>query len=104
VQSTADKIMTCFLAFGPGVVMAHDLIHIHEGDAWKLLQSCYPKLRLSAHEACQELQNAGFKVHAEQVLHGMTLVAAQRACRVCGCAQTRCGSSRLLTEINLTFA
>ena len=79
VRSAADKVMTCFLEFGPGVVMVHDLIHIHEAGTWKLLKSCYPKLRLSANEIRHELEKAGFKTYAQEIVRGMSVLAAQKA-------------------------
>jgi SAM-dependent methyltransferase len=78
VRSTADKIMTCFLEFGPGIVMVHDLIHVHDGSRWRLLKSCYPKLRLSAQEIRQELEQTGFTLYAQEVARGMTTLAAQK--------------------------
>jgi len=79
VRSAADKIMTCFLEFGPGVVMVHDLIHIHEAGTWKLLKSCYPKLRLPTNEIRHELEKAGFKTYAQEIVRGMSVLAAQKA-------------------------
>jgi SAM-dependent methyltransferase len=78
VRSAADKIMTCFLEFGPGVVMVHDLIHIHEAGTWRLLKSCYPKLRLSADEIRHELEKVGFKIYAQETVRGMSVLAAQK--------------------------
>ena len=78
VRSAADKIMTCFLEFGPGVVMVHDLIHIHEAGTWKLLKSCYPKLRLSANEVRHELEKAGFKTYAQEIVRGVSVLGAQK--------------------------
>jgi len=78
VRSAADKVMTCFLEFGPGVVMVHDLIHIHEAGTWKLLKSCYPKLRLSTNEIRHELEEAGFKIYAQEIARGMSVLAAQK--------------------------
>lgn len=78
VRSVPDKIMTCFLEYGPGVVMVHDLIHVREGDSWKLLKSSYPKLRLSADEVRQNLQDVGFEVYAKEIVRGMSVLAARR--------------------------
>lgn len=78
VRTAADKIMTCFLEFGPGIVMVHDLIHIQEGGTWRLLKSCYPKLRLSVQEIRAELEQAGFGIDAQEVTRGMSVLAAQK--------------------------
>jgi SAM-dependent methyltransferase len=78
VRSAADKIMTCFLEYGPGVVMVHDLIHVREGDSWKLLKSSYPKLRLPLDEVRRHLAGEGFEVYAQEVVRGMSVLAARR--------------------------
>jgi SAM-dependent methyltransferase len=78
VRSTADKIMTCFLEYGRGVVMVHDLIHVREGDSWKLLKSSYPKLRLPTDEVRQNLEDAGFEVYSQEAVRGMSILAARR--------------------------
>jgi SAM-dependent methyltransferase len=78
VRSTADKIMTCFLEYGPDVVMVHDLIHIRAGSTWKLVKSCYPKLRLSTDEVRSDLEEVGFKVDVQESFRGMSALAAHR--------------------------
>ena len=78
VRSTADKIMTCFLEYGPVSVMVHDLIHVREGESWKLLKSCYPKLILSVDAVRRSLEEAGFEVYAQEVVRGMSVLAARR--------------------------
>jgi SAM-dependent methyltransferase len=78
VRSAADKIMTCFLEYGPDAVMVHDLIHIREGDSWKLLKSSYPKLRLSTDEVHRNLENVGFEVYAQEGVRGLSILASRR--------------------------
>jgi SAM-dependent methyltransferase len=78
VRSTTEKIMTCFLEFHPGVVMVHDLIHIHSGEVWQLAKSCYPKLRLAVDDICRELSQAGLHVYARENVRGMSVLAAQK--------------------------
>jgi SAM-dependent methyltransferase len=79
VRGAADKIMTCFLEYGPDVVMVHDLIHIREGDSWKLLKSSYPKLRIPTDETSRNLEGVGFEVYAQEIVRGMSVLAARRA-------------------------
>ena len=79
VRSAADKIMTCFLEYGPDSVVVHDLIHVREGDSWKLLKSCYPKLRISTDEARRSLEGAGLEIYAQEAVRGMSVLAARRA-------------------------
>lgn len=78
VRSAANKIMTCFLEYGSDVVMVHDLIHIHENGTWKLVKSCYPKLRLSADEIRIDLEQAGFRVGIQESFRGMSTFAVQK--------------------------
>jgi 2-polyprenyl-3-methyl-5-hydroxy-6-metoxy-1,4-benzoquinol methylase len=78
VRSAADKIMTCFLEYGVDTVMVHDLIHVRDGDSWKLLKSSYPKLRLHIDEVCRSLEDAGFEVYAMGAVPGMHVLAARR--------------------------
>ena len=79
VRSTADKIMSCFLEYGADTVLVHDLIHVRDGDSWKLLKSCYPKLRLSADEIRRALQAVGFEVYAQETVRGMSVLGARRS-------------------------
>jgi SAM-dependent methyltransferase len=78
VRSTADKIITCFLEYHPDVVMVHDLIHVRQDGVWKLLKSCYPKLRLPVEAIRKELQAAGLDVDICESVRGMTLLTAKK--------------------------
>ncbi len=78
VRATTDKIMTCFLEFGPDIVMVHDLIHVRADDTWRLVKSCYPKLRLSIEEIRRELGQAGLEVYAQDNVGGLNVLAARK--------------------------
>ena len=78
VRSTADKIMTCFLEYGPDTVMVHDLIHVRDGASWRLLKSSYPKLRLPTHETRRNLEDVGFEIYAQEAVRGMSVLAMRR--------------------------
>jgi hypothetical protein len=78
VRNTADKIMTCFLDYQPGLVVVHDLVHTREGGSWKLAKSCYPKLRLTVDDVRRELAQAGFDIYAVDNVRGMSILAAQK--------------------------
>lgn len=78
VRSDADKVMTCFLEYGPTAVMVHDLVHVREGDSWRLRKSSYPKLRLAIGEVRSHLEEAGLEVYAEETARGMCVLAARR--------------------------
>jgi SAM-dependent methyltransferase len=79
VRSTADKIMTCFLEYHPGVVQVHDLVHSREDGTWRLAKSSYPKLRLAVDEVRRELAQAGLHVYAAEQVRGMNVLAARKA-------------------------
>jgi SAM-dependent methyltransferase len=78
VRSSADKIMTCFLEYAADTVQVHDLIHVREGDTWKLLKSSYPKLRISTDEIRQDLAAVGFESYAQETVRGMSILAGRR--------------------------
>lgn len=78
VRSSADKIMTCFLEYGPDTVTVHDLIYVRDGETWKLLKSSYPKLRLAVADVTSELEAAGLTVDVEETTRGMTLLSAAK--------------------------
>jgi methylase of polypeptide subunit release factors len=78
VKSDADRILTCFLEYGPDTVDVHDLLHQRDGSTWNLRVSVYRKLRLTPEWVCSALQDQGFSVSAEPGLAGMVRVVATR--------------------------
>jgi methylase of polypeptide subunit release factors len=78
VKSDADRILTCFLEYGPDYVDVHDLLHQRDGSTWNLRVSVYRKLRLTPEWVCSALQDQGFSVSAEPGLAGMVRVVATR--------------------------
>jgi SAM-dependent methyltransferase len=78
VKSDADRILTCFLEYGPDTVDVHDVLHEREGSTWNLRVSVYRKLRLSPEWVCSALQAQGFSVGAGPGLAGMVRVVATR--------------------------
>ncbi|MDP8983584.1 MAG: class I SAM-dependent methyltransferase [Pseudomonadota bacterium] len=79
VKSDADRILTCFLEYGPDSVDVHDIVHERVGNAWDMRVSVYRKLRLSPRWVCSELRAAGFSVTTEPGLAGMVRVVATTA-------------------------
>jgi SAM-dependent methyltransferase len=79
VRATPDKIMTCFLEFGADIVMVHDLIHVRDGESWRLVKSCYPKLRLSVDEVRGALGRAGLEVYTQDTVNGLSVLAARKS-------------------------
>lgn len=62
VRSDADKLMVCVLEYEPRTVLVHDLIHIRDGDGWRLDKSCYRKLRLAPKDVAAQLRDLGFEI------------------------------------------
>lgn len=78
LNSSRDKIMSCFLERFDDVVRVHDLIYIRGEGEWKLLKSAYPKLILPLNEIKQELNDRGLKLYFEKNQRGMNILALQR--------------------------
>jgi hypothetical protein len=79
VKSDADRILTCFLEYGPEYVDVHDVLHEREGSTWNLRVSVYRKLRLSPEWVCSALQARGFSVSTGPGLAGMVRVVATKS-------------------------
>jgi SAM-dependent methyltransferase len=49
VRSDADRILTCFLDYGPNHLTIHDVLHSRDtaGPGWKMSLSAYEKVRLA---------------------------------------------------------
>ena len=61
VRSDRDRIFTCFLEWGEGRVLVHDLVHERDANgAWSLHASAYPKLILPAAALSNWASDAGF--------------------------------------------
>jgi len=78
VRSDPDRIMTCFLEFGPDTVTVHDLVHIRESAGWKLEKSSYKKLRLSPADVASSLRESGFEVLRSEPAGRMHAIVARR--------------------------
>jgi SAM-dependent methyltransferase len=78
VQSSFDRIMTCFLEFGTDFITVHDLIHIREDSGWRLLKSSYRKLRLSVSKVETALLKAGFQIAVSEPSGRFHAIVAKR--------------------------
>ena len=81
VKSDADRILTCFLEYGPDTIDVHDVLQQREGSTWNLQISVYRKLRLSPEWVCSALRAQGFSVSAGPGLAGMVRVVATSVSR-----------------------
>jgi SAM-dependent methyltransferase len=78
VRSDADRIMTCFLEYGPETVTVHDFIHVREDSGWTLHKSNYQKLRLAPGDVTAALKDAGFRIEHDEASGGMHAIVAKR--------------------------
>jgi hypothetical protein len=77
VRGDEQRILTCFLDYGEGTVIVHDLLHQREGGSWRLRVSSYPKLRLSPQWAVDELNAQGLTATRDSVAGGMIRIIAR---------------------------
>lgn len=78
VKSDADRIHTCFLEYGPEKVKVTDLLHERVGENWEQKVSSYEKVRLTAVEVVDWLQEAGFQLIFHKVKNRMPHVIASK--------------------------
>ena len=78
VRSDPDRIMTCFLEYGPETVTVHDLIHTREAAGWKLEKSSYKKVRLPVAAVESALIDAGFAMARSEPAGRMHAIVAHR--------------------------
>lgn len=76
VRSDADRILTCFLEYGPESVEVHDLLHERNGEGWRFSVSAYRKLRLWPEGVCAALRAAGLSARLEAADGGMVRAMA----------------------------
>lgn len=61
VRSDADRVFTCFLEWGDGHVLVHDLVHERDkAGAWAFHASVYPKLIVPEARLVDWAAEAGF--------------------------------------------
>jgi SAM-dependent methyltransferase len=78
VRSDDERILTCFLEYGPAHVDVHDLLHERQGEAWSLKVSAYRKLRLEPRWVAERMSAAGLRVEAVAAPPGVaTLVGVK---------------------------
>lgn len=76
VQSTADRVMVCFLEYEPETVKIHDLIHVRKTGGWEMRKSSYRKLRVAPAKVVEELTGLGFTVEFNGPKGGMWAISA----------------------------
>jgi SAM-dependent methyltransferase len=78
VRSDETRILTCFLEYGAGAVLVHDILHERTSDGWRTRVSWYRKLRLPPQRLIDCLESNGFEVRREPGARGMVRLAARR--------------------------
>jgi SAM-dependent methyltransferase len=78
VKSDADRILTCFLEYGPGAVDVHDIIHERTGSNWRQQVSVYRKLRLAPGWVSAALEERGLSARTEPGPAGMIRIVAAK--------------------------
>lgn len=78
VRADADRIMTCFLEYGPEHVTVHDFLNERRDGQWRFAVSAYRKLRLAPDWVVGRLEGHGLATYREPGLSGMVRVVAER--------------------------
>ncbi len=78
VQSSADRVMVCFLEYEPETVKIHDLIHVRKAEGWEMRKSSYRKLRVSPAKVAEQLRGLGFEVEFNGPKAQMWAIGAQK--------------------------
>jgi 2-polyprenyl-3-methyl-5-hydroxy-6-metoxy-1,4-benzoquinol methylase len=77
VRSDADRILTCFLEYGPTHLAVHDIVHTRAIAGWSMAVSVYEKIRLAPSWVHDQLLAAGFSVIRDTVENGMVTFVAR---------------------------
>lgn len=78
VHNDRDKIMTVFLEYDLDYVYVHDLVYEQKEDSWEFEKSVYKKVRLSADQVRNLLEQTNFSIHDLQSNKGMVHVTAAK--------------------------
>jgi len=79
VQSSDDRIFTCFLEYGLDRVQVSDIVHEKENGKWYQKISNYSKLKLSKDLVTRYFQNAGCSIEFEDTVRGFVTMIARKA-------------------------
>jgi len=79
VRRDEQRILTCFLEYGPDRVMVHDILTQREDAQWVQRISSYPKLRLAPGRIISKLEDLGLNARQETAPSGMVRIVARNA-------------------------
>ncbi len=78
VRRDEQRILTCFLEYGPQSVTVHDLLTERNEGRWVQRVSSYPKLRLAPDWVEARLQSSGLKSRRETAPSGMVRIVGTK--------------------------
>lgn len=78
VRRDNERVLTCFLEYGEGVVTVHDILTERKDGEWVQTVSSYPKLRLAPEWLIERLQARGLSARRETAPAGMVRIYARR--------------------------
>lgn len=78
VKRDEERVLTCFLEYGPGQVIVHDILTERHDQQWVQTVSAYPKLRLAPAQLADSLDARGLSARVETAPAGMVRVVARK--------------------------
>lgn len=78
VRRDEERVLTCFLEYGPDHVMVHDLLTERTDQQWAQSVSSYAKLRLAPEWLAAELSKRGFSARRETAPAGMVRIMGRK--------------------------
>ena len=78
VKSDEGRILTCMLEYERESVRVTDLFYEKTESGWIQRISSYNKVRISTDEVIKFLEAAGFKIHFNKILKGMSTIIAAK--------------------------
>jgi SAM-dependent methyltransferase len=78
VRRDEERVLTCFLEYGPDHVMVHDLLTERSDQQWAQSVSSYAKLRLAPEWLAAELEKRGLGVRRETAPAGMIRIVGRK--------------------------
>lgn len=78
VKSDDHRILTCVLDYLPTHVMVTDLLHEFDGNRWQQKVSSYAKVRISAEEVQETLENNQMEILSQKIMKGLVVLVAKK--------------------------
>jgi 2-polyprenyl-3-methyl-5-hydroxy-6-metoxy-1,4-benzoquinol methylase len=78
VRRDEERVLTCFLEYGPHHVMVHDLLTERSDQQWTQSVSSYAKLRLAPDWVAAQLEQRGLAVRRETAPAGMVRIRGRK--------------------------